>query len=195
MPRYQNQPAQVRARQDRTNAAATVSTRSASGADAIAAQNTRDEEARYQEIYRPVNQDLIAELGENRLLEAAKQEVGNYDPNESAQRVSREMGRVGGQVTAHQAERMADANKLTTAQDTSFTLDNARFSQRTFNDSLRTELINVGRGVSSSGNAGLQDAANSEAARDAANAQASAQAKAGRMQAIGTTIGLAAMFL
>lgn len=175
-------------------AASRVVSAQSGSADAIAADNIRQEEARYQGIYRPVNQDLIEELGRNTLLEAAKDEASNIDNTaKTLARTKRAVGRQGGQITGHQASRIKDVVTLQDAQDKSFTLDNARFRQREFNDTLRTELINTGRGISSSGTSGLQTAANSEAQRNAANANAKAQQKASTFQAIGTGLGLAAM--
>lgn len=182
-----------RERHNRLLAQAAARTDKPPSADSIAAENTRLEEARYQEIYRPVNQELIAELGENRLLDAAQEEANRISPEKTLARAKRQVARHGGQLSTHQVDRLTDAVELGNAKDYSFTLSNARLKQREFHDNLRAEVINIGRGISNSGNSMLQDAANKEAQRNAANANVEAANDAAKKQMIGAGLGLAAM--
>ena len=173
-----------------------VKAREATSADGVLAANARKEGERYQEIYRPLNQELMKELGSNRLLEAANAEVGEILSGAGqTERLQRQAGRQGitlDGATRHKIDRAQSFNNAETAVQT---LDTARMAQRDRNDGLRMELINLGRGMATSGTNMLQDAANNETQRNIANANARAQDKAAKKQLLGTAVGMGAMLL
>lgn len=168
-------------------------------ADKTLAANARAEDERYQELYRPVNQALMDELDENRLLTAAQDSVDDtygtgYTDTKTLARAKREAGRQGVTIDATSWKRVEREAELGNAEDITYSLSQARTDQRTYNDNLRQELINIGRGVATSGTNMLKDAANMETNRNITNANAAAQQKAARTQFIGTGLGLALAF-
>lgn len=168
-------------------------------ADKTAAHVAREEDRRYQDIYRPLNQELMEDLGQNKLIDAAQAEVAKLGPGftdaKQKARLKRQAGRQGMTLSADAMRKIDDANQFNNAESAVFTLDKARINQRDYDDNLRSELINLGRGISRSGTNMLNEAANSEAARENANSQAKAANDAAKMQLAGTGLGLAAMFL
>lgn len=163
-------------------------------ADKKSAWITEAEGLRYEEIYRPLNQQLMGELKTNKLTDAARLETnkvvnnGFADPKQLA-RVQRQAGRQGLSVTSGQAQSIQRADKFGNALGVAKTMDHARVAEQDRKDGLRGELINLGRGIATSATNGLTEAAANETQRNNTNNQIRAQDKAAKRQGIGSMAG------
>jgi len=159
--------------------------------DEIFADTLKAEEARYQELYRPLNQQIMSRIGDNSIVDAANKSLDDAIGVKQQQRRARQMDRYGVTETAAQA---VQNNKLTSLDDaltrTNIMAD-ARVKQHDRDNMLRSELINLGRGISRSGMDGLNTAANAEAQRNMIQSQADAQKSAQKMQMTGMGVGAA----
>lgn len=163
-------------------------------ADQKAAWITEAEGLRYEQYYRTENQRLMGELEKSPLLDAARAEAktltdnGFIDADDQA-RVQRMAGRQGLSITSGQQQALTRANQFNNANTVTSMLDKARLAEQTRKDGLRGELINLGRGIATSGTQGLTQAAANQTQRDNTNAQIKAQNSAAKKQGIGSLAG------
>tara|TARA_Y100001938_G_scaffold145613_1_gene222645 strand:+ start:1003 stop:1494 length:492 start_codon:yes stop_codon:yes gene_type:complete len=153
------------------------------------------EEARYQGLYRPLNQELFAELNNSDYLNSVQAELD--DPNrpvETSARRKRELSRYGVGDTALDKQRFDEGISLERAVNYTGMMDTARQNDFLRKEILSKELVNIGRGIATSGQNGLDQAAAKSVARENANATAKAQNDAARTQMIGQAAGTALMF-
>lgn len=151
----------------------------------------KGEEARYQEIYRPLNQELMARIGDNSIVDSTKKSLDLALGGNLQSRRNRNLGRYGVTQTKAQEVQNKTLDSLNNALTRTSTLADAQVKQYERDTMLRNELINLGRGISQSGMEGLNTAANNEAQRDAYNGQVKTQQSAQKMQFAGMGIGAA----
>lgn len=169
-------------------------------ADQKAAWITEAEGLRYEQYYRTENQRLMGELEKSPLLDAARAEAktltdnGFIDADDQA-RVQRMAGRQGLSITAGQQQALTRANQFNNASTVTSMLDEARLAEQTRKDGLRGELINLGRGIATSGTQGLTQAAANQTMRDNTNNQIRAQNSAAKKQGMGSLAGAGIGFM
>lgn len=162
--------------------------------DDLLLEASEKEEERYQDMYRPLNKDIIGSIGNNEIVNEAKKSLDQADPLASQARRKRQLERYGVQESALDAKRNNQLDSLNTTLQRSKVLSDARMSQYNRDDMVRNEMINMGRQISQSGMSGLNTAAQNEQQRKQAESQAKAQASAQKMQMAGMGIGLALAF-
>lgn len=162
-------------------------------ADATLAAVTRDQWNHYLQQFAPLENELVGDVNSRELVEKAASSAATQTAVGNAS-LDRSISRYGLNMTGVQRSQLERQQALGNATNTAQAVNTARIDQRDRNLSLAANLMQQGRGVSSSAISGLGDAANSEAQRNAANAQAKAQAKAQRTSTIATGLGIAAAF-
>lgn len=161
-------------------------------ADELALQAAQSEEARYQELYRPLNQELLRDVDSTRIVDAAKEQATLTAARREGQN-TRNLARYGVSADPLAQKELQRVGTLNNAKFYDDAVNQARVDQYERNQTLRGELINIGRGMARSGQNGLADAANNQVARDNANASAKAQNAAARDQFYGQVAGTALM--
>lgn len=147
----------------------------------------------YDEAYRPLAREMIADVNSTAIVDAAKAGVDGYSAERTAQRGARQRARLGVTGTPSEqalSEYQASLGATTTADGA---INQARVQQKERNDALRSDLLNISRGIQTSAINSATNAASTEANRNAANENASAQNKAARNQAMGTMASMALM--
>lgn len=163
-------------------------------ADNLALEAAYKEEKRYQDTYRPLNQELMAEKNSTAIMDSARKTLSDATDAADARR-RRQLGRYGVTETAYDTVENRRRNKISDALNNSATMGAATLAQHERNEALRNELINMGRGISQSGHSGLSEAASMETQRRNQQAMAEAQHDAAKTQMIGTGTGLLLMYL
>ena len=154
------------------------------------------DQARVEQDYYPVEDQAIASLDDMSIIDDARERVSDRSSIErSLARADRESSRYGFRASAA-ARRNAQADAhLGRATSDADVMNEARMNQFDRNRGFRSQLINIGRGVSEQSVNGLTEAAGLQSARDARNRNASAAARASQMQTFGSLATLAIMAL
>ena len=155
-------------------------------ADATLAAITRDQWNHYLQQFAPLENELVGDVNSRDLVTKAAKTAATQTRVGDAS-LDRSISRYGLNMTGVQRAQLERQQAIGNATNTAQAVNTARVDQRDRNLSLAANLMQQGRGVSSSAISGLGDAANSEAQRNAHNAQAKAQAKA---QQTSTAIGI-----
>lgn len=161
--------------------------------DAILAQVIKRDQAIYNHFYRPVQQDVIASLNDTSIVDDTREAIlsGQADQPARAQRTLRRYGQQMTPIQAAQAERRAAFDQ---ALEFDSGVNEARIDLKERNDSLRRELINIGRGVAGDATSGLGEAAGLQAQREANNRNARAAARAQNYQTAASLASAALLF-
>lgn len=147
----------------------------------------------YEEAYRPLGREMVADVNSTAIVDAAKAGTSSYSAERTAQRGARQRARLGITGTPSEqamSEYQASLGATTTADGA---INQARVQQKERNDALRTDLLNISRGIQTSAINSATNAATTEANRNATNANAAAQNKTARNAATGTLASLALM--
>lgn len=162
----------------------------ASEADKVATETARAEEQRYQEMYRPLNQELIQSLNTEYKgpgIDFAKQAKLNEA------RRQRQMSRYGMRQSAEDQVETKRLTALNNAAEKQFAIDNAYRSEFDRRENVRAEMMNLGRGIATSSQAGLDTAAANATNRANANEANKAAADQAKSQAQTSMLASAAM--
>lgn len=173
------------------NSSYSTTTTGKQSADQIAADVAQQEEERYQELYRPLNQELMQEVDSTELIDDAKGIAAQASSDQEARR-KRNLARYGVSLDQLGQQEVARANKSNTALTLDTAVNQAADAQDQLNTNLQNELINIGRGISQSGQQGLTLAANLETQRNNYNSQLEAQQDAAASSLFG---GVGSMML
>lgn len=149
----------------------------------------KQEDKHYQDTFRPLNQELIADTNSTAMVDSAKQNAtGQY--KDGLRRNERQRSRYGYNETAldkqHQQDTAAGAEGLT--YDT--LVNSARVDQYERNVGLRGDLMNLSRGIATSATEGMSTAANLQANREMNNDNIAAQNKASKYSFMGQAGGM-----
>lgn len=162
-----------------------------------AADITRRQTDIFNRVYRPSIVDTIGTLKDTSIIEDALGRESRSVGRSKEQR-AREFRRYGVAPTAIQNQEMDAALLAENATSRANEINLARERQRDRNENLRTDLINIGRGIETASAAALSGAADNHVARlnqrEQQNAAESAQITSG-VASLGATALLAAAFL
>lgn len=153
---------------------------------------TRREQHRYERNYIPVENAVIGSLGDRSVIDEARDNAtAGFEGLQGRQdRSLRRYGVSLDPLQQQETQRRAGMGKSLTYDSA---VNDAELYQRERNDSLRNELINVGRGVAQEANAGFAEASGLQAQRDANNRAAKAQSKASAWGTAGSMASAAIM--
>lgn len=153
-------------------------------------QLTQREIQRYDQLVVPAQQELINSLYDTSIVRGAKE---NADEGFEAARLraERQRRRYGLRVTGAAGQQAIRDSEQQEALGYDASVNEARIEQKTRNDSIRRDLIDIGRGVATSAQTGLGAAADNQAAREALKEQQRAQRRVQNQQtatALATTV-------
>lgn len=151
---------------------------------------TRREIARYDQLVVPAQQELINSLYDTSIVDDAKANAGEgFDAARA--RAERHRRRYGLRATGAAEQEAVRASQRQEALDYDSSVNEARIEQKTRNDNIRRDLIDVGRGIAANASSGLGAAADNQSYREAAADQARTQRRAQNQQtatALATTV-------
>lgn len=147
------------------------------------------QEREYQNVYRPINRELIASVDSNELVNAAKKNAGVGFGATGQARTQRQLSRYGLDVSNLAAQEAAYAFNNAGRLNYIDSVNNAYIDQYERNTGLRDQMINVGRGLATSAQNNLSAAAQSQTAVENQNRAIEAQNAAARDQTIGAVVG------
>ena len=151
-----------------------------------------EQEKEYQELYRPINRELVASVDDTSIVDAAKESAGAaFD--QARGRTSRQLSRFNVMPDALAQREFTHSLAGSRALNYTGNVNNATLSQFERNQRMQDAMIDVGKGVQSSALANAQGAAASSNAIMNQNSQIAAQNTAARNQMIGSTVGTVAM--
>ena len=145
----------------------------------------RMEEAYYNDVFRPLNRELIASVDSTEIIDTAKA-TANKNTLASIERGKRQRTRRG--ITATKLDQSRNKYSETLEQGVNYDqqVNSARVKQYERNTSLREGLINKSRNIAAQATDGLSQASNMQTQRENNNRAASAQNSAARNQMIGS---------
>ncbi len=142
-----------------------------------------------EEIIRPYQDQLIEQLGSTALVDQAGEDAAQRSEiQEGIDR--RNLSRYGIQETGAARAARRTGGQLTRSLAETDALNNARLQQRTANQNLLGELVNLSLGVDRSTLSQLGQASTLQGARESAYTRAQAQAKAQRYGFISSLFGM-----
>lgn len=153
--------------------------------DAALAEIAERDQARYRQMYVPVEDDAIASLNDRSIINRA-QANAERGFDRAPGRILRDLSRYGVRLGKEDIEAGKVGFEMERALGTADVVNNARLDQFDRNRTLRNELINVGRGFSSDANGMLTEAAGLKTNRDNNNRAAAAQRKASYISTAGS---------
>ena len=171
-----------------------------SAADAVNDPNkvlsdvSNQQEQYYNDTFRPVNQELIGEVGSTNLVDTAEQ---NADKNFSRglRRNERQRKRYGYTDTALDARDQQTSSAMNRGLNYDGLVNNSRVAQYERNVGLRNEMINTSRGISADAMSSLSAAAQMATQRNNTNDNLAAQNSAAKSQLAGSLAGMMMMFI
>lgn len=148
----------------------------------------------YDRVYRPVNQDIIQSIGNNNLVDMARSR-GPEATEAARQRAQRQRARysIGNDGLSQRDQTREDA--FTGGITYDGLVNSARSQQYERDVGLRSEMINLSRGIASSGMNDLENATAMATDRANTNANIRSQNKQARTQALGTAAGFMLMMI
>ena len=165
-------------------------------ADQQGAALVRDQWKHWKGTYKPLENEVLPQLGDKTGYEAQGDAAGAVSANAAkvaSSSLGRAMSRAGVSLTAEERAVRDRRNSLTTAKGVAGNETSTRRHLESRDRSNMLEAIRIGRGVVQGASAGLTGAAGREAARQQAEEASSAAASAQRQQAFGTVAMLAIM--
>lgn len=166
------------------------------GGDANAMQSRAAEVERnfYDDLYRPVNRELIGDVNSSRLIDSAKSNANKgYDSGQT--RGLRQRQRRGVNATALDSSRQRVTQQQGQGLNYDTQVNNSRIAQVERNDGLRSEMVNLSRDLASQATTGLGAAAQNATQRENTNNSIDAQNDAAKKQTQGQVAGMAMMAL
>jgi len=146
----------------------------------------------YDEMYRPVNREMIASINSTEMVDTAKANANtDFDAMQGqSQRMASRFG-----LSYNPAEQAELANRTAGARALNYTnvVNNAQTNQYERNMAMQDQMINVGRGIAQSGVSNMNTAANAKNQRDMTNDSIDAQNKAAKYNSISQMVQLGAM--
>ena len=161
-------------------------------ANSMQAEAAKTERAFYDDLYRPVNRQLVNDVDSSRLIDSAKDNA-NKGYNSGQQRGLRQRQRRGINATALDRSRQKTTSQQGKGLNFDTQVNNSRIAQFERNDGLRTEMVNLSRDLSAQATTGLGAAAQNATARENANNSIDAQNDAAKAQMTGTVASTALM--
>lgn len=149
----------------------------------------------YDAVYRPVAQQFITGVNSTALIDSAKESAGVDRVAANTARGARQVARLGVTATPAQSLNADYAARLGATVTNDGNINKARADQQTRNDAVRTEVINIGRGIAKDSTNSAISAAASETSRNNTNSSIDAQNTAARNQTFGTLAGMAIMMM
>jgi len=161
--------------------------------NATLADITRQNNEIYNQVYVPVEDQVISELSENNITAGAKAKAeAGFDSTQA--RNQRGLSRYGIELSQLQQREFARQASLSRSLTVDAAVNDAELAQRERDDNLRNELINIGRGVAQEAQSSFSDASALQTQREANNAAGKASQKAAGAQMIGTAASAAILF-
>lgn len=160
--------------------------------DALLAQVSEQERRYYQDSFRPLNRELIDDVGSTALVDTARETAGRqYDAAQARNR--RQLSRFG--YSGNALDRKVQERVVEHGSGLNFDnlVNTSRLQQYDRNVGLRNELINISRGIAKDVMGNLGDAAAMQSGREAMNEQINAQNKAQKYNTLGTLASTAMM--
>ena len=155
-------------------------------------QVSRADKAEYDQVYRPLNQQMIAAVNSTSLVDAAKGSA-NKGFDSAKAREGRMAERYGINFSALQQTESGHQSNAKRGLNYDYTLNTARMNQYERNVGVRNDMIAVGRGIDASAYKQLSNSANLQTHRENANRQAQAQANASQSQMMGSMVSAGMM--
>jgi hypothetical protein len=159
---------------------------------------TNQQQQLYDQLYRPLNQRLIQDVNSTAIVDQAKQEASAVDSGKYIARSQRQQLRYGLNATPQEQEAINYQQQLGGALTSDGNINNARVKQQERNEQLRSELVNISRGISAQAMDSATNAAGAESTRKSTNANIQAQntaAEKGVYGAIGSMALMALMMM
>lgn len=153
---------------------------------------TDREQQRLEQLYYPVENEVVRSLNDTSIVDAAREDATRGFDNLEA-RNNRSLRRYGVQLTPVQQREMQRTAGLGRALTYDEAVNTAELAQRTRNDGLRRELINIGRGVASQAQSSFAEATSLQRQREANNDAISAQNRAAAVSTVGNLASTAIM--
>jgi hypothetical protein len=153
----------------------------------------RQEQARYDQIYKPREDQLIKSLDNRDLIDNSRQEIADQNSlDNKGKRSLRDMRRYGLEGPTALQKSVSDSNfGLRNAMTSGNVINNAYSNQHTRNENLGSALINVGKGFAGDAKQSLRDSDAADQQRENANRAADDAASAQKKQ----QMAMAAMML
>lgn len=142
------------------------------------------QKAEYDSIYRPINREMIRSVDSTGMVDSAKANA-NSGFDDAKARESRMAERYGINYTQIQQDEINRRNNAARSLNYDDTVNRSRLAQYDRNTKVRDDMIAVGRGIDSSANQQLTQAANLQTRRENNNRQIAAQNSASRTQMMG----------
>ncbi len=156
---------------------------------------TEQQQAYYNESYRPVAQGLIADTKSTAIVDAAVKEASVDNTAAINARRSRQKARLGVATAGTDKSLGAYSTSMSRTLQSDGAVNEARVQQGERNDALVDDLVGISRGISADALNGMQTATANESSRNSTNASIKAQNSAARTSMLGSAAGLALMFL
>lgn len=158
----------------------------------------RELEADYQSRFMPIERELLNYARDpNQIRQSAEAarvtSAKTFDAG--AGQVERSLSGFGASMTASQKAAAARLNNLNRSGAQIVAANTAREATDARQDSLSSQMVNIGRQAQGQGVSGFNTASGLEAQRNNAAIQASARSKAGGYSAAGTAIGVGASIM
>jgi hypothetical protein len=144
------------------------------------------------QIYTPLENDVLSQIGDGSLVDAAR-DAAQQNLGGTAERAERMASRYGGLSSPLQAAELSRKAKLGDATAATGLVNNARIAQDERDQGLQQSMINYYRGVQGNAMGGLSEAANSQVSRENAVSQANAARRAQQTQMVGSLAASALM--
>ena len=145
----------------------------------------------YDQIYRPINRQMIASVDSTEMVDSAKANANTGFDN-AKQRESRMAERYGINYTDIQQNEIEHRNNAAKSLNYDDVVNRSRLAQYDRNTGVQNDMIAVGRGIDNSAYQQLTQAAGLETQRNNNNNQIAAQNSAAKTQMMGS-IGSAAI--
>ena len=143
------------------------------------------QQAEYDQIYRPINNQMIESVNSTAMVDSAKTNANSGFDNAKA-REGRMAERYGINYTQLQQNEINHRNNAARSLNYDDTVNQSRLAQYERNMGVMNEMVAVGRGIDSSATQQLTQAANLQTQRENNNRQIAAQNSAAGMQMAGS---------
>ena len=141
--------------------------------------------AEYEQIYRPINKKMIESVNSTDMVDSAKANANSgFDGAKARERRMAE--RYGMNYTQLQRNEINHRNNAARSLNYDDSVNQRRLAQYERNTGVMNQMVAVGRGIDTSANQQLTNAANLQTQRDNNNRQLAAQNSAAKSQMIGS---------
>ena len=161
----------------------------------ILAQVGQEQQDYYNSVFRPEAQRLINDVNSTAIVDSAKAAAGVDRTEANRARALRQRQRLGVSLTARDQDMQQYQQRLGDVVTNDGNVNNAYVAQQERNDSTRAELVNIGRGITTSSINGLTTAASNQNARDMNNANIQHQNNVAEKQQTAAIVSMLAMMI